>query len=41
MLWQCAYSEFYFCDVCWPDFSREDFDLALQSFATRQRRIGY
>ena len=41
MLWQCAYSEFYFCDVCWPDFSREDFDLALQSFANRQRRAGY
>jgi undecaprenyl diphosphate synthase len=40
LLWNLAYTELYFCDVLWPDFTRNDFDLALQSFAARQRRFG-
>ncbi|MFF1372510.1 polyprenyl diphosphate synthase [Streptomyces virginiae] len=38
--WQSAYSEFYFCDVNWPDFSRADFDAALLSYSRRSRRYG-
>ena len=38
--WQCAYTEFYFTDSLWPDFTREDFDAALEDFAGRQRRFG-
>lgn len=38
--WQSAYSEFYFCDVHWPDFTRADFDAALLSFSRRSRRYG-
>lgn len=40
LLWQSAYSEFYFCDANWPDFRRVDFLRALRSYATRQRRYG-
>ncbi|MFS8479185.1 MAG: isoprenyl transferase [Micromonosporaceae bacterium] len=40
LLWQSAYSEFYFCDVNWPDFRRVDFLRALRSYAHRQRRFG-
>lgn len=40
LLWQSAYTEFYFCDTLWPDFSAEDVNLALDDFATRQRRFG-
>jgi short-chain Z-isoprenyl diphosphate synthase len=40
LLWQSAYSEFYFCDVNWPDFRRIDFLRALRSYANRQRRFG-
>lgn len=40
LLWECAYSEFYFTDALWPDFSREDFDAALASYAARDRRRG-
>lgn len=40
LLWQLAYSELYFTPTLWPDFDRAAFDLALQSFATRQRRFG-
>jgi len=40
LLWQLAYTEFYFTPVLWPDFDRNQFNLALQSFATRQRRFG-
>ena len=40
MLWQCAYTEFYFTEVLWPDFREKDFDLAIQSFNQRQRRYG-
>ena len=40
MLWQCAYSEFYFTDILWPDFRKTEFRKALDSFENRQRRYG-
>ncbi|WP_299484039.1 isoprenyl transferase [uncultured Roseibium sp.] len=40
LLWQAAYSEFYFCDVNWPDFDEAAFDEALQCFGNRERRFG-
>jgi undecaprenyl diphosphate synthase len=40
MLWQCAYTEFWFTDVLWPDFSREHFYEALHSYVNRERRFG-
>jgi len=40
LLWQSAHSEFYFCDVNWPDFRKVDFLRALRSYASRQRRFG-
>ena len=38
--WQAAYSEFYFTNVLWPDFSTEDFDRAIESYLNRERRFG-
>ena len=40
LLWQLAYAEFVFLDVLWPDFSKQDFDGAIQSFHGRERRYG-
>jgi short-chain Z-isoprenyl diphosphate synthase len=40
MLWQSAHSEFYFCEVHWPDFRKVDFLRALRSYAARHRRFG-
>ncbi len=40
LLWQCAYTEFYFTDVLWPDFTEAEFDKALQEFSRRRRRFG-
>ncbi len=40
LLWEAAYSEFYFTKVLWPDFDEKDFDLALDSFGRRDRRFG-
>ncbi|MBG9988128.1 isoprenyl transferase [Aerococcaceae bacterium DSM 111176] len=40
LLWQLAYSEFYFVDKFWPDFTPEDLEIALQSYADRNRRYG-
>ena len=40
LLWQCAYSEFYFCDSYWPDFSEEELHKAIISYQNRQRRFG-
>lgn len=40
MLWQSAYTEFYFSDALWPDFREADFDQALEAYAKRQRRFG-
>ena len=40
LLWQSAYSEYYFTDVLWPDFSTADLDAAIESFNRRNRRFG-
>lgn len=40
LLWQLAYTEFYFSDQLWPDFKAEDLDQACAAFAKRQRRFG-
>ena len=40
LLWQCAYSELYFCDTYWPDFKEEDFQKAIVDYQQRQRRFG-
>ena len=40
LLWQIAYSELYFCDTYWPDFSEEDLHKAIASYQSRQRRFG-
>ncbi len=40
LLWQLAYTELHFTDCLWPDFDRTQFDVALESFARRQRRFG-
>ena len=40
LLWQCAYSEFYFCDTYWPDFMEEDLHKAIINYQNRQRRFG-
>jgi undecaprenyl diphosphate synthase len=41
LLWNLAYSELWFCDSLWPDFSTKEFDQALSFFAHRQRRYGH
>ena len=40
LLWQIAYSEFMFVNVCWPEFSYEDFDKAIDEYNKRTRRFG-
>jgi undecaprenyl diphosphate synthase len=40
LLWQAAYSELHFTDVLWPDFSRADFEAALDAYEARRRRFG-
>jgi undecaprenyl diphosphate synthase len=40
LLWQAAYSELYFTDTLWPDFSAEDIDRAVAEFYSRKRRFG-
>ena len=40
LLWQCAYSEFYFCDTLWPDFDRKELDKAIIDYQRRDRRFG-
>jgi undecaprenyl diphosphate synthase len=40
MLWQTAYTEFYFTDTLWPDFRKKEFRLAIDEFAKRDRRFG-
>ena len=39
-LWQCAYEEFYFTDVLWPDFHKEELDKAFEWYSHRKRRFG-
>lgn len=40
LLWQMAYTEFYFSDLLWPDFNVDELDKALHFFAHRERRFG-
>ncbi len=40
LLWQLAYTEMYFSAVCWPDFTIDEFNKALDNFANRERRFG-
>lgn len=40
LLWQGAYSEFYFTETLWPDFTRDEFMIALHDYQTRERRFG-
>ncbi len=40
LLWQSAYSEFYFTPVLWPDFNEQELQKALEEFSRRQRRFG-
>lgn len=40
LLWQAAYSEYYFCDAFWPSFRRVDFLRAIRSYQARERRFG-
>jgi undecaprenyl diphosphate synthase len=40
LIWQSAYSELYFTDTFWPDFGREDIDIALAEYGRRKRKFG-
>ena len=40
LLWQCAYAEFYFTDVLWPDFDEKELDKAIAVYQNRDRRYG-
>lgn len=40
LLWQSAHSEFYFCEVYWPDFRKVDFLRAMRTYTERERRFG-
>jgi short-chain Z-isoprenyl diphosphate synthase len=40
LLWQSAYSEYYFCDAYWPDFRRIDFLRAIRAYQAREIRMG-
>ena len=40
LLWQCAYSELYFCDTFWPDFKEEELCKAICDYQRRERRFG-
>jgi undecaprenyl diphosphate synthase len=40
LIWQTAYSEYYFADVFWPDFDNKEIDKALLAYSQRQRRYG-
>jgi undecaprenyl diphosphate synthase len=40
LIWQTAYSEFYFTKVLWPDFDKKEVDKALRAYSQRRRRFG-
>jgi undecaprenyl diphosphate synthase len=40
LLWQLAYTEFYFTDVLWPDFNKEELKKAIVKYNQRERRFG-
>ena len=40
LLWQLAYTEFYFTDICWPDFNKAELEKAIDAYNHRTRRFG-
>ena len=40
LMWQLAYTEFYFTDVPWPDFSKQELEKAIEQYNRRDRRYG-
>ena len=40
LLWQAAYAEFWYSDICWPDFSEKDMEAAIIDYQKRNRRYG-
>lgn len=40
LLWQAAYAEFWFSDICWPDFTEDDMKAAILAYQSRDRRFG-
>jgi undecaprenyl diphosphate synthase len=40
LLWQCAYTEFYYTPVAWPDFDKKQLELAVESYGMRNRKFG-
>ena len=40
LLWQCAYSEFWYTDVLWPDFSKKELEKAILDYSNRERKFG-
>jgi len=40
LLWQCAYSELFFTETLWPDFSNDELDIMIDKFTTIERRFG-
>ena len=40
LIWQCAYSEFYFTDILWPDFDEAAYEVALEAYTHRKRNYG-
>ena len=40
LLWQLAYTEFYFTEIAWPDFSKEELEKAIESYNRRDRKFG-
>ncbi len=40
LLWQSAYAEYYFTDVLWPDFDKEELNKAIEAYSSRERRYG-
>ena len=40
LLWQAAYAEFWYSDICWPDFSNKDMEQAIIDYQNRDRRFG-
>ena len=40
LLWQCAYTEFYYTDIAWPDFDKEELQKAVDAYAGRNRKFG-
>ncbi|GAA0078048.1 isoprenyl transferase [Clostridium sp. CTA-5] len=40
LLWQCAYSEFWYSDIAWPDFNEDDLQKAILDYQNRDRRFG-